>query len=153
MIPLFASSGKIHYTNLARKKKEWQIYMNLGNIFPTIRTQSSNLAWIVVALVPVPQKYHFTGYSKLTAAMEQQFHNWDDLIKHLEYMFRPLNTLLNAGRCFLYMVGHILHCYTVICAWSADYFENIHLHLMKRLGRFLCEALKSSCGEQKLSSW
>jgi hypothetical protein len=43
--------------------------------------------------------------------------------------------------------------YPIICAWTADYFENIHLHSIKQPHCPVCEAPKSSFGEGNSSSW
>jgi len=49
--------------------------------------------------------------------------------------------------------GRMQQCYPVICAWMADYFENIHLHSIKQPHCPVCEAPKSSFGEGNSSSW
>jgi hypothetical protein len=49
--------------------------------------------------------------------------------------------------------GWLWQCYPVICAWTADYFENIHLHSIKQPHCPVCEAPKSSFGERNSLSW
>jgi len=49
--------------------------------------------------------------------------------------------------------SRIRWCYPVICAWTADYFENIHFHLIKEPYCPVCEALQSSSGEGNSSLW
>jgi hypothetical protein len=49
--------------------------LSLGNIDSIIRLKPSNHASILVALLPVPPKYHFEGHGKTTAMKEQQIHN------------------------------------------------------------------------------
>ena len=44
-------------------------------------------------------------------------------------------------------------CYPVICAWTADYFENIHLHSITQPHCPECEAPKLSFGEGNSLSW
>jgi len=46
---------------------ELPVYVSLGNIDSTIRSKPSNLASILVALLPVPPKYHFKGHVDATA--------------------------------------------------------------------------------------
>jgi len=49
--------------------------------------------------------------------------------------------------------GQMWQCYPVICAWTADFFENIHLHSVRQLHCPVCEPPKSSFGEGNSSSW
>ena len=49
--------------------------------------------------------------------------------------------------------GRMWQCYPVICAWTADYFENIHLHSIKQPHCPVFEAPRSSFGEGNSSSW
>jgi hypothetical protein len=59
IVPLFGISDQIHHTNYSGTKKEWPVYLSLGNIDSTIRSKPSNLASILVGLLPVPPKYLF----------------------------------------------------------------------------------------------
>jgi len=49
--------------------------------------------------------------------------------------------------------GRKRQCYPVICAWMADYFENIHLHSIKQPHCPVCEVPKSLFGEGNSLSW
>jgi hypothetical protein len=49
--------------------------------------------------------------------------------------------------------GWMRQCYPVISAWTADYFENIHLHLVKQPHCPVCKAPKSLFGEGNSSLW
>jgi hypothetical protein len=80
-------------------------------------------------------------------------HNREVLRKVFERIFRPLDALFNTGTLMLCADGRMRQCYPVICAWTADYFENIHLHLIKQPHCPVCEAPKSSIGEGNSSSW
>jgi hypothetical protein len=55
--------------------KEWPVYFSLGIINLTIRSKPSNLASILVALLPIPLKDHFKGHRKTTTMQEQQINN------------------------------------------------------------------------------
>jgi hypothetical protein len=127
--------------------------LNLGNIDSTIRSEPSNLACILVALLPVAPKYQFTVYGKTTAMKEQQIHNREVLRMVFELIVSPLDELFNSGKLMLCADGRMRQCYPVICAWTADYFENIHLHSIKQPHCPVCEAPKSSFGEGNSSSW
>jgi len=84
---------------------------------------------------------------------ELQIHNREVLRKVIELIFHPLESLFNTGKLMLCADGWMRQCYPVICAWTADYFENIDLHSIKQPYCPLWEALKSSFGEGNSSSW
>jgi hypothetical protein len=64
IVHLFSSSDWIHPTNYSGDKKELPIYVSLRNIHLTIGSNSSNLVSILIALLPVPLKYHFNVMEK-----------------------------------------------------------------------------------------
>jgi len=97
-------------------KKEWPVYLSLGNIDSTIRSKPSNLGSILVALLPIPPKYHFEGRGKTTAVKEQQIHNREILRKVFELIFHPLDTLFNTGKLLLCVDGQMWQSYPAICA-------------------------------------
>jgi hypothetical protein len=70
IVPLFGSADQRHLTNYSGHKKEWPVHFSLPNIDLTIRSKPSNLASILVALLPVAPKYHFKGHRKTTAIKE-----------------------------------------------------------------------------------
>jgi len=144
IVPLLGSSDQTHHTNFLGDKKEWPVYLSLGNINSTIRSKLSNSASILVALHPVPPKYHFKGHGKGTAMIEQQIHNREVLRKVFELIFCALDKHFNTGKLMLCADGRMQQCYPVICAWMADYFEIIHLHSIKQPHCPGCEAPKSS---------
>jgi hypothetical protein len=92
----------------------------------------SNLACILVTLLPVPLKYHFTGHGKTTAMKQPPINNREVLWKVFKLIFRPLDTLGNTAKLMLCADYQMRQCYPVICAWTADYFENVHLHSIKQ---------------------
>jgi len=84
---------------------------------------------------------------------EQQIHNREVLRKVFESNFRPLDALFNTGKLMPCADGQMWQCYPGICAWTADYLENIHLHSNKQPYCPVCEAPKSSFGEGNSSLW
>ena len=118
-----------------------------------IRSKISNLAFILVALLPIPIKYQFNGHGKTTAVKEQYIHNGEVLRNGFELNFCPVDALFHSANQKLCEDGRMRQCYTVIRAWTADYFENIQLHSITQPHCPVCEEPKSSCGEGNLSSW
>jgi len=129
------------------------VYLSLGNIDLTIRLKLSNLASILVALLPVPPKYHSEGHGKITTVKEQQMHKREVLRKVFELIFLPLHGLFKTGKLMLCADGQMQQCYLVIYAWTADYFENIYLHSIKQPHCPVCDAPKSSFGDGNSSLW
>jgi hypothetical protein len=123
------------------------------NIDSTIRSKPSNLASILVALLPVPPKYPIKGHGKTTAVKDQQIYNREVLRKVFELIFCPLDVLFNTGKLVLAVDGQMQQSYPVIWAWMADYFENIHLHSNNQPQCPVYEALKSSFGKWTSSAW
>jgi hypothetical protein len=112
-----------------------------------------NLSSILVALLPIPPKCHFRGHGKTTAVKEQQIHNREVVRKVFKLIFRPLDALFNTGKLMLCVDSQMRQWYPIICAWTADYFENIYLHSIKQPHYPVCEAPKSSFGEGNSSLW
>jgi len=133
--------------------KEWPVYLSIGSIDSTIRSKPGNLGSILVALLPVPPKYHFEGHGKTPPVKEPHIHNREVPRKVFELIFRPLDAVFNSGKLVLCADGRKRQCYPVICAWTADYFENIHLHSFNQPHCPVCEAPKLSFAEGKSSVW
>jgi hypothetical protein len=148
-----SSSDQTHLTNYSVDKKEWPVYLSLGSIDSTIRSKPSNVASLLVALLSVPLKYDFEGHGNASAVKEQQIHNREVLRNVFEHIFHPLNVLFNTGKLILYADSRMWQCYPVISAWTADYFENIHLHSIKQPHCPVCEAPKSSFREGNSTLW
>jgi len=69
-------------------------------------------------------------------------------------LFFVLSTsFFNTAQLMLSVDGRMRQCHPVICAWTADYFENIHLHSVKQPHCPVCEAPKFLFGEWNSSLW
>jgi hypothetical protein len=64
MTYLFGSLDKTHFTNYLGDKKAWPVFLSLGNIYSTIQSKSTNLAYIFVACFSIPPKYHRKRHGK-----------------------------------------------------------------------------------------
>jgi len=127
--------------------------MGLGNIDWTIRSNPLILPAIVVVLPPILLGCPFEGHGKTTTVKEQQIHYQEVLRKVFEHIFLPPNPLFNAGKLTLSADGQMRQCFPVICAWMADYFENIHLDPFKQPHCPVWEAPQSSFGQGNSLSW
>jgi len=118
----------------------------------TITSKLPNLVSILVALLPGPPKYHFKRHWKTTAMKAQQIHNREVWRKVLALIFCPLDALFNTGKLTLCADGQMCQCNPGICAWTAEYLENVSLHSIEHPHWPVCEAPTSSFGERN-SSW
>jgi hypothetical protein len=80
-----------------------------------IRSQPSNLARILVALVSVPPKYHFNGPANTTAVKEPQIHIEEILRKVFVLVFRLLDMLFNTTQLMLCAVSRLRKGDLAIC--------------------------------------
>ena len=90
-----------------------------------IRSKPSNLASILVALLPIPLSNHIKGHGKTTTMKEQQIHNREVLRKVFEITFHSLDALFNTGKLMLCADGRMRQCDPVICAWMVNYIETV----------------------------
>jgi len=112
-----------------------------------IRSKSSNLGSIPVALLPVSPKDHLKEHRQATVVKAQPVHNQEVLKKVFRLIFRHLDALFHTRQRILCADGQTQECYPVLSASTANYFESIHLHSVNHpncLGR---EAPKSLFGE------
>jgi len=151
--PLFSSLDQTHLINYLGDTKKWLVDCSLGNIDSTTRSKPSNHASIFVALHSLPLKYHSEGHGKTTAMKEQQIHNCEVSRNVFGLISRPLDTLCNTEKLMLCADGRMRQCHPVICAWTADYFKNLHLHSITQPHCPVCDPLKSPVGEGNSLSW
>jgi len=88
-----------------------------------------------------------------TAVKEQQIHDGKVLRKVFELIFRPLDALFNHGTLMLCADSQMGQRYPFICAWTAAYFKQIPMHLIKQPHCPVCEAPKLSFGEGNSFLW
>jgi len=132
---------------------EWPRYLSLRNIDSMFRSQPSNLWSMLIALLPVALKYHLKGHGKTTAVLAEQIQNQEDYRKNFEHSFRPHDPLSHTGKLLPCVDGWMRQCDSVICAWMADDFWNIHLRSFEQPHCPRCEARKTSFGVGKSLLW
>lgn len=57
VIPIICVSDGTHLTNFAGDKKAWPVYLTIANIPSKIRNKPTNMAIILIALLPIPPKF------------------------------------------------------------------------------------------------
>jgi len=58
LVPLIFMSDGTHLSNFAGDKKEWPVYMTIGNLSSKICHMPSAHTVVMVALLPIPIKNH-----------------------------------------------------------------------------------------------
>jgi len=56
LVPLILMSDRTHLSNFAGDKKEWPVYMTIGNLSSKLRQMPSMHSVVMVALLPIPIK-------------------------------------------------------------------------------------------------
>jgi membrane-associated phospholipid phosphatase len=56
LVPLIFISDGIHLSNFADDKKEWPVYMTIGNLSSKFWQMPSGHTVVMVALLPIPMK-------------------------------------------------------------------------------------------------
>jgi hypothetical protein len=56
LVPMIFISDKTHHSNFAGDKKEWTVYMPIGNLSSKLRQMASTHTVLMVTLVPIAIK-------------------------------------------------------------------------------------------------
>jgi len=65
LVPLIFMSDGTHLSDFAGDKKEWPVYMPIGNVSSKIHLMSSTHTVVMVALLPIPSKNHNIPHKRL----------------------------------------------------------------------------------------
>ena len=133
LVPLIFMSNGIHLSNFAGRKKQWPVYMTIGNLSSKIHQMPSMHSAIMVALLPIPIKSRNIHQKRLD---EQRLRNQDALNKVLRWVLQPLTFEQNpSAQSGYYNVlstdGNFRHCKPVFAAWLADCPEYSNLHYLE----------------------
>jgi hypothetical protein len=122
LVPLIFMSDGTHLSNFAGDKKEWPVYMTIGNPSSKIRQMALAQTVVMVALLPIPLKNCNISQKQLDA---QQQKNREVLNEVLHRVLQPLNFKQNPNaESGYYKVlcahGNFRRCKPVVAAWLAD---------------------------------
>jgi len=95
LVPLIFMSDGTHLSNFAGHKKEWPVYMTIGNLSSKIRQMPSTHTVVMVALLPIPIKNRNISQKRLD---EQRQTNQEVLDKVRQRVFQPLTCEKNPNR-------------------------------------------------------
>jgi len=144
---IFMSDGT-HLSNFAGDKKEWPVYMTIGNVSSKIRQIPSAHTVVMVALRPIPIKNRNHPQKQLD---EQQQTYREVLNEILWQILHPLTFQQNPNAesgysNILCADGNFRRCKAVLAAWPADCPEYSDLHHLEWHVCFWCEFPKNELG-------
>jgi len=87
LVPLILMSDGTHLSNFAGDKKEWPVYMTIGNLSSKLGQLPSTHCVVMVALLPIPIKNRNIPQKRLD---EQRHTNRDLLNELLQRVLQPL---------------------------------------------------------------
>ena len=140
LVPLIFMSDGIHLSNFAGDKKEWPVYMTIGNLSSKIHQMPATHTVVMVALLSIPMKSSNIPHKGLDA---QRQTNREVLNGVLRLLLKPLTFKHNhsAGSGYYIVLcadGNFRRCKQVLAAWLADCPEYSDLHHLERHVCFWC---------------
>jgi hypothetical protein len=142
-------SDGTHLSKFTGEKKEWPVYMTIGNQSSKIRQSASMHNVVVVALLPIPIKSCNNPQKRLD---EQRQTNREVLNEVLWRVLQPLTFKQNpsAGSGYYNVLcadGNFRCCIPVLAAWLADCPQYSDLDHLERHVCFWCECPETKLGD------
>jgi len=142
-------SNGTHLSNFAGDKKEWPVYVTIGNRSSKLRQMLPTHSVIMVTLMPIPIKNGNIPQKQLD---EQRHTNREVLNEVLWRVLQPLTFKYNpSAESRYYNIlcadGNFRLCKPVLAAWLADCPEYSDLHHLDRHVCFWCECPKNELGD------
>ena len=149
LVPLMVMSNGTHLSNFDGEKKEWPVYMTIGNVSSKIRQMPSAHTVIMVALLPIPIKKRNIPQKWLDELLQT---NREVLTKVLQWVLQPITSKQNPNTesgCYnvLCADGNFRCWKPVLAAWLADCPEYSDLHHLERHVCFWCKCPKNELGD------
>jgi len=94
LVPMILMSDRTHLSNFTCDKKEWPVYMTIGNLSSKIRQMPSAHTIEMVALLPIPFKNRNIPQKRLD---EQRQTNREVLNEVLWQLLQPLTFKQNSN--------------------------------------------------------
>jgi hypothetical protein len=149
LVPLIFMSDGTHLSNFAGHKKEWPVYMTIGNQSSKIRQTPSAHSVVMVALLPIPIKNRNIPQKWLD---EQRQTSREVLNEVLRRVLQPLTFKQNPNAesgyyNVLFADGTFRRCKPVLAEWLADCHEYCDLHHLERFVCSWCDCPKNELGD------
>jgi len=146
---LILISDRTHLSNSSCNKKQWPVYMTIGNLSSKIHQMPSTHSVVMVVLLPIPFKNGNIPQKRLD---EQRQTKQEVLNEELRQVLQPLTILENPSAESRYYnvlcaAGNFRHSKPVLAAWLADCPEYSDLHHLERHVCFSCKCPKNELGD------
>jgi hypothetical protein len=142
-------SDRTHLSNFAGDKKQWPVYMTIGNLSSKILQTPSTHSVVMVHILPILIKNRNIPQKGLD---EQRQTNREVLNEVLQRLLQPLTFKQNpsAGSGYYNVLcadGNFRPCKPVLAAWLADCPEYCDLHHLEWHVCFWCDCPKNELGD------
>jgi len=149
LVPLIFTSDGTHLSNLAANKKEWPVYMTIGNLSSKIRQMPSINSLVMVALLPIPIENHSIPQMRLD---EQRQTTREVLNDVLQRVLQPTTFKHNPSTESAYYNvvcadGNFRCCKPVLAEWLANCPEFSDLHHLEQHVCFWCKCPTNQLGD------
>jgi len=149
LVPIMFMSEGTHLSDFAGDKKEWMVYMTIGNLSSKIRQMPSTQSVVMVDLLPIPIKNRTFPQKQL---YEQQQTNQEVLNEVLRWVLQGLPFKVNpsAGSGHYNVVcadGNFRRCKSVLAAWLAKCPEYSDLYHLEQHVCYRCKCSKDKLGD------
>ncbi|KAL0630534.1 hypothetical protein Q9L58_010619 [Maublancomyces gigas] len=138
VVAVICASDQTHLTNFSGDRKAWPVYLTIGNIKSKTRNRPSKMAFILLALLPIPRK---VANLSARASRSQSMRSCIVLNKVLKNILAPLQGPGVAGLQRDCTDGKQRFCFPVLCAWLADHLEHVTLQNLENNGCPVCEVV------------
>jgi hypothetical protein len=148
LVPVMFMSDGTHFSNFAGDRKEWPVYMTIGNLSSKICQMPSVHTVVMVTLLPIPIKHCNIPQKRLD---KQRPTNRKVLNEVLRRVLQPLtfkqSPNAESGNYNVFSAdGNFRCCKPVLAAWLADCAEYSNIHHLERHVSFWCECPKNELG-------
>ena len=128
LLSVICASDKTRLTPMAGDKYAWPIYLTLGNIKAAVRNLPSRHCYVVVALLPVPEKV--TDPDTVEADLST-YVSTKQVRQIIEHVFDRMHSIPPGGIEMECGDGSIRQCWPILCSWLADHQEHCFLQGIK----------------------
>jgi hypothetical protein len=137
---IILSSDKMHITNMCGGQAAHPLLISIANIKMSIRNKASSHAFLLLALLPIPQYLH--PISRIRSILEAR------LIHHcLDIILEPLKVVARIGRMMSDPVGNLRLSYTPIISYILDTPEACMVACMHGLTSSVTMAQRNDFGD------
>jgi hypothetical protein len=149
LVPLIFMSDGTHLSNYSGDKKEWPVYMTIGNLSSKMRQTPTSHAVVLVALLPIPPKNRFLPEKLRKAQNATNRGVLNEVLRRLldSLTFKIEDTAESGYYNVLCADRLYRRCKPTIASWLADCPEYNDLHHLERGVCFWCECPKPELGD------